>query len=215
MKHLVKKLSTLFIVAVLAVTMLLPATANAKERAIKYRSNLVVVKDPMFASFIRFPERITSYTSSNKKFTTTDLLQLDEDQYVTITPYTKASTFLSFVGKSGKIYNMNFKIVNYTNPVSKFKINSKNYAKKFKKSTEFSKEISGKQKISGKAKRGWKIVGLYYTTYNYSGKYKTKKIKNNHYVNISKKYSGYVDVTLKNKKTNAITVLTLCVGPQF
>ena len=39
MKHLVKKLSTLFIVAVLAVTMLLPATANAQERTIKYKQN--------------------------------------------------------------------------------------------------------------------------------------------------------------------------------
>ena len=42
MKHLVKKLSTLFIVAVLAVTMLLPATANAQERTIKYKQNLVL-----------------------------------------------------------------------------------------------------------------------------------------------------------------------------
>ena len=33
--------------------------------------------------------------------------------------------------------------------------------------------------------------------------------------NISKKYSGFIDATLKNKKTNAITILTLCTGPQF
>ena len=49
MKHLVKKLSTLFIVAVLAVTMLLPATANAQERTIKYKQNLVLSKENTFA----------------------------------------------------------------------------------------------------------------------------------------------------------------------
>ncbi len=74
---------------------------------------------------------------------------------------------------------------------------------------------SGKQKISIKAKKGWKVVDLHYTFYNYSGKIKTKKFKNNRSVNISKKYSGFIDATLKNKKTNAITILTLCTGPQF
>ena len=72
---------------------------------------------------------------------------------------------------------------------------------------------SGKQKISIKAKKGWKVVDLHYTFYNYSGKIKTKKFKNNRSVNISKKYSGFIDATLKNKKTNAITILTLCTGP--
>ena len=175
MKHLVKKLSTLFIVAVLAVTMLLPATANAQERTIKYKQNLVLSKENTFASNLLFPEK----------------------------------------GKSGKIYTINLTVVKYSNPVSKFKINSKNYASKFKKSSMPALTSSGKQKISIKAKKGWKVVDLHYTFYNYSGKIKTKKFKNNRSVNISKKYSGFIDATLKNKKTNAITILTLCTGPQF
>lgn len=68
---------------------------------------------------------------------------------------------------------------------------------------------------TSQAKKGWKVVDLHYTFYNYSGKIKTKKFKNNRSVNISKKYSGFIDATLKNKKTNAITILTLCTGPQF
>ena len=46
MKHLVKKLSTLFIVAVLAVTMLLPTTANAATKSaseIQYAENIIII----------------------------------------------------------------------------------------------------------------------------------------------------------------------------
>lgn len=195
MKHLVKKLSTLFIVAVLAVTMLLPATANAQERTIKYKQNLVLSKENTFASNLLFPEKVKSCTSTNKNILNPDMVALGE--------------------KSGKIYTINLTVVKYSNPVSKFKINSKNYASKFKKSSMPALTSSGKQKISIKAKKGWKVVDLHYTFYNYSGKIKTKKFKNNRSVNISKKYSGFIDATLKNKKTNAITILTLCTGPQF
>lgn len=142
------------------------------------------------------------------------MVVLDEKS-VAIYTNKAGKTELSFVGKSGKIYTINLTVVKYSNPVSKFKINSKNYASKFKKSSMPALTSSGKQKISIKAKKGWKVVDLHYTFYNYSGKIKTKKFKNNRSVNISKKYSGFIDATLKNKKTNAITILTLCTGPQF
>ena len=214
MKHLVKKLSTLFIVAVLAVTMLLPATANAQERTIKYKQNLVLSKENTFASNLLFPEKIKSCTSTNKNILNPDMVVLDEKS-VAIYTNKAGKTELSFVVKSGKIYTINLTVVKYSNPVSKFKINSKNYASKFKKSSMPALTSSGKQKISLKATKGWKVVDLHYTFYNYSGKIKTKKFKNNRSVNISKKYSGFIDATLKNKKTNAITILTLCTGPQF
>ena len=214
MKHLVKKLSTLFIVAVLAVTMLLPATANAQERTIKYKQNLVLSKENTFASNLLFPEKVKSCTSTNKNILNPDMVVLDEKS-VAIYTNKAGKTELSFVGKSGKIYTINLTVVKYSNPVSKFKIDSKNYASKFKKSSMPALTSSGKQKISIKAKKGWKVVDLHYTFYNYSGKIKTKKFKNNRSVNISKKYSGFIDATLKNKKTNAITILTLCTGPQF
>ena len=124
MKHLVKKLSTLFIVAVLAVTMLLPATANAQERTIKYKQNLVLSKENTFASNLLFPEKIKSCTSTNKNILNPDMVVLDEKS-VAIYTNKAGKTELSFVGKSGKIYTINLTVVKYSNPVSKFKINSK------------------------------------------------------------------------------------------
>ena len=214
MKHFTKKLSTLFIVAVLAITMLLPATANAQERTIKYKQNLVVSKESTYASNLLFPEKIKSCTSTNNKVLNPDMLSLGEKS---VAFYTNkpGKTQVTFTGKSGKIYIINLTVVKYTNPVSKFKINSKDYASKFKKSAMPATTLSGKQKVSIKAKKGWKVVDLHYSFYNYSGKIKTKKIKNNSYTNIFKKYSGFIDVTLKNKKTKAISILTVCCGPQF
>ena len=98
MKHLVKKLSTLFIVAVLAVTMLLPATANAQERTIKYKQNLVLSKENTFASNLLFPEKIKSCTSTNKNILNPDMVVLDEKS-VAIYTNKAGKTELSFVGK--------------------------------------------------------------------------------------------------------------------
>ena len=184
MKHLVKKLSTLFIVAVLAVTMLLPATANAQERTIKYKQNLVLSKENTFASNLLFPEKIKSCTSTNKNILNPDMVVLDEKS-VAIYTNKAGKTELSFVGKSSKIYTINLTVVKYSNPVSKFKINSKIMHLSLKIFDACFNFIR-KAKISIKAKKGWKVVDLHYTFYNYSGKIKTKKFKNNRSVNISK-----------------------------
>ena len=69
MKHLVKKLSTLFIVAVLAVTMLLPTTANAATKSaseIPYAENIILSCGTGYSTTsIRYPEKIKKITSSN------------------------------------------------------------------------------------------------------------------------------------------------------
>ena len=77
MKHLVKKLSTLFIVAVLAVTMLLPATANAQERTIKYKQNLVISKENKFDRNLLFHAKIKICNSTNKNILNPDMVLLD------------------------------------------------------------------------------------------------------------------------------------------
>ena len=80
------------------------------------------------------------------------MVVLDEKS-VAIYTNKAGKTELSFVGKSGKIYTINLTVVKYSNPVSKFKINSKNYASKFKKSSMPALTSSGKQKYLLKPKK--------------------------------------------------------------
>ena len=222
MKHLTKKLSTLFIVAVLAVTMLLPATANAAEQNLKYSANLTLTTEGSYN--IIFPEKIKKATSSNPKVF--NLINY-EDGYADDFENPKAfvinnlrkpgQTIVTFTGKSGKVYTMNLTVVKYKNPVKKFKIGSKNVASQFKKKNFgwHSIKRTQKQKISIKAKKGWKIVEMDYSDYNLNKP--VKKIKNNKYVTL-KYYSSsrndmsastIIHVKLKNKVTGAFSIISL------
>lgn len=132
MKHLVKKLSTLFIVAVLAVTMLLPTTANAATKSaseIPYAENIILSCGTGYSTTsIRYPEKIKKITSSNN-----DILDLKyfDGGYWSGNLFTfsyiaaKGTVVLTAKGKSGKQYITNLTINKYVNPVKKFKIGSK------------------------------------------------------------------------------------------
>ncbi|MBQ8986550.1 MAG: hypothetical protein IJ100_04810, partial [Lachnospiraceae bacterium] len=98
----------------------------------------------------------------------------------------------SYVTKTVKV-----KVIKFVNPVKTFKIGKKSYAKKYsgKPYYNFKKKVSGKVKI--KAKKGWKIIGIYF--YDHS-KNKNKKIKNGKKVTFSK-YDG-IQVCFKKKGKN-------------
>ncbi|MFR2368125.1 MAG: hypothetical protein ACLS8T_10595, partial [Anaerobutyricum sp.] len=184
MKHLVKKLSTLFIVAVLAVTMLLPTTANAATKSaseIPYAENIILSCGTGYSTTsIRYPEKIKKITSSNN-----DILDLKyfDGGYWSGNLFTfsyiaaKGTVVLTAKGKSGKQYITNLTINKYVNPVKKFKIGSKNLASQFKKSGDGYAKIkkTQKQKISIKTKKGWKVSSI---TYDDSRLKKPKKVKN-------------------------------------
>lgn len=220
MKHLVKKLSTLFIVAVLAVTMLLPATANAATKSaseIPYAENIILSCGAGYSTTsIRYPEKIKKITSSDN-----DILDLKyfDGGYWGGNLFTfsyiaaKGTVVLTAKGKSGKQYITNLTINKYVNPVKKFKIGSKNLASQFKKSGDGYAKIkkTQKQKISIKTKKGWKVSSI---TYDDSRLKKPKKIKNNKSVTIKKpnssdKNGSQIFVQLQNQKTGAISVLTV------
>ena len=183
MKHLVKKLSTLFIVAVLAVTMLLPATANAATKSaseIPYAENIILSCGAGYSTTsIRYPEKIKKITSSDN-----DILDLKyfDGGYWSGNLFTfsyiaaKGTVVLTAKGKSGKQYITNLTINKYVNPVKKFKIGSKNLASQFRKSGDGYAKIkkTQKQKISIKTKKGWKVSSI---TYEDSRLKKPKKVK--------------------------------------
>lgn len=220
MKHLVKKLSTLFIVAVLAVTMLLPATANAATKSaseIPYAENIILSCGAGYSTTsIRYPEKIKKITSSDN-----DILDLKyfDGGYWSRNFFTfsyiaaKGTVVLTAKGKSGKQYITNLTINKYVNPVKKFKIGSKNLASQFKKSGYGYAKIkkTQKQKISIKTKKGWKVSSI---TYDDSRLKKPKKVKNNKSITIKKpnssdKNGSQIFVQLQNQKTGAISVLTV------
>ena len=220
MKHLLKKLSTLFIVAVLAVTMLLPATANAATKSaseIPYAENIILSCGAGYlTTSIRYPEKIKKITSSDNDIL--DLKYFDGGywsgnlftfSYIA----TKGTVVLTAKGKSGKQYVTNLTIGKYVNPVKKLKIGSKNLASQFKKSSYGYAKIkkTQKQKISIKTKKGWKVSSI---TYEDSRLKKPKKVKNNKSITIKKpnsseKNGSQIFVQLQNQKTGAISVLTV------
>ena len=220
MKHLTKKLSTLFIVAVLAVTMLLPATANAATKSaseIPYAENIILSCGAGYlTTSIRYPEKIKKITSSDNDIL--DLKYFDGGywggNFFTFSYIAaKGTVVLTAKGKSGKQYITNLTINKYVNPVKKFKIGSKNLASQFKKSSYGYAKIkkTQKQKISIKTKKGWKVSSI---TYEDSRLKKPKKVKNNKSITIKKpnsseKNGSQIFVQLQNQKTGAISVLTV------
>lgn len=220
MKHFTKKLSTLFIVAVLAITMLLPATANAATRSaseIPYAPDIILSCSKDYSTTnIRYPEKIKKIISSDNDIL--DLKYMDGGYWAgnllsfSYIP-TNGKVVLTATGKSGKKYITNLTIAKYAKPVKKFKIGSSNLTSQFKKADSASMRIkrTQKQKISIKTKKGWKVRSV---TYEDSRSKKPKKVKNNKSIiikkpNSSEKNGSQIFVQLQNQKTGAISVLTV------
>lgn len=111
--------------------------------------------------------------------------------------------------KSGtKTYKMKLKVVKYKNPVAKFKLSGKNYAKKFKKSIYADvQRPNAKDKVAVKAAKGWKIKKIVHF-YVSGDKYIEKKIKNGSKVKWKTDFDSIM-VTLVNKKKGLTENITL------
>lgn len=220
MKHFSKKLSTFFIVAVLTITILLPATANAATKSaseIPYSSNITLSCSKGYSTTsIRYPEKIKKITSSDNNVL--DLKYFDggywAGNFLSFSRIpTNGKTILTATGKSGKKYITNLTITKYAKPITKFKIGSSNLTSQFKKGDIASVRIkkTQKRKISIKTKKGWKIRSITYEDYRAK---KAKTVKNNKSITIKKPNSSEMNgsqifVQLQNQKTRAISVLTV------
>lgn len=98
----------------------------------------------------------------------------------------------SYVTKTVKV-----KVVKFVYPGKVFKVGKKSFVKKYKGKPYYyvSKKLSGKVKV--KAKKGWKVDGIYFYD---SSKDKSKKIKNGKKVKFDKYDS--LSVCFKKKGTN-------------
>lgn len=104
--------------------------------------------------------------SSNKKIATVKVLrdEFEGEYYFRVTPKKKGSATITMTATvDGKkvVEKTKVKIVNYQNPAASFKINSKDYAKKFKNHDESSAvgELvrNKKLKVSCKPAKGWTV----------------------------------------------------------
>lgn len=106
------------------------------------------------------------------------------------------------VTQGGKTYEKKckYKILQYKNPLKSLKIGGKNYNSAFDSATDFMlKGVKGKQKISVKVGKGYKLSRIY--TYK---KGEQVAIKNGSKINLSKTTAFYIEI--KNKKKNTITL---------
>lgn len=97
------------------------------------------------------------------------------------------------------------KVVKYKNPIVSFKLNTKDYASKFKATAGVytTKKSPGKYKISCKAATGWKIkkiIGIRIKSEDDTDIGEYKNVKNNSIVNIKKGQAFDICVELYNKK---------------
>ena len=140
--------------------------------------------------------------------------------------YSEVKALLADIGKKGtttltvkiktkkgtKTYKGKLKVVAYKNPVSKFKLGSKDLAKKFKSDTYYDyNESKKKTKVSIKAKKGWKVKKITYGYWSTSkDKWVEKKLKNNSSFTL-KEDGGQLVVYLYKKSNNQTE--TLIVTP--
>ncbi len=137
-----------------------------------------------------------------------------DKQGITVNPKKAGTTTLKITVKNGsktKTHSIKLKIYKYENPLSSFKISSKQYKNDFKTST-FSHTTKPKKtknvKLNVKAKKGYEITSIRYTYYKADGTTVTKTLKNGKNFKLYNK-KGYVTVGYKNKSTGYVTSLLL------
>ena len=145
---------------------------------------------------------ITKVKSSNKKVVA--VTQSGEFKAMFQMQFKKAGKAKVTFKYKGKSYTMNVVVAKYTNPVKTYKIGSKNYASKFKKSPFYfagGKVLKGK--VTVKAATGWKFKHFEY--------YKNGKLKTAKSYKLSGN-EGQVTAVLQHKKSGALVYVSVFAG---
>lgn len=125
-----------------------------------------------------------------------------EDAWINLNKKATGTTYVSgeiwWDNKLVKKFSVKLVVYKYINPFKTFKINKKNYAKKFNKSKYPSKKLKKgkKYKFAYKIKKGFKLS---YCDF-YNGK-KYKALKKKSTIKLTKKYKyPYISISVYNKK---------------
>lgn len=200
-----KLLAALFCMLVLTITNLAiaPATVQAAGK-LKFAKSITLMKGQEVGyGIMNFAktDKVVKVKSSNKKVVSVKSEKSPEGYDYTINMKAKkagtSTITLTVKRKSGKRYTFKTKVrvYNYANPLKKCTFGETDYTKRFDKnySTNVPLKTAKTEKINAVAKKGYKIIGIYYGTY---GDGTQKKIKNGSTITLDDMH--YVRIDYKN-----------------
>ena len=144
--------------------------------------------------------KITKVSSSNKKVAAVSVV----DNTVRIKPLKAGTSTIKVTVKTGRIlttFTSNLTVYKWSNPVSSYKIGSKQLKSKFKNTNVYNYKLGNKRTLdfNVKAKTGWKITS--FTYYDKNGNSKS-------YLNSTKQImpekGGSVQINFTSQKTGLI-----------
>ena len=147
-------------------------------------------------------KKISAAKSSNKKVATVKVKTYDNGMTSLLVTKKKAGTTKITYKLDGKKKTVKLKVVKWKNPVKTFKVGSKNYASKFKKSagSHAASSVAGKT-VKVEAASGWKVKRI--VAYTNNG---VKIVRNGKKTPAD---TGQVVVALKNTKTKAVETVAV------
>lgn len=214
MKKAVKRLLVLFLALTFIVTDLAVAPVTAQAAGtLKFTKSVALMKGEEIGygiiNSVR-SDKVLGLKSSNTSVVSVKKMPFLGDYTITLKAKKAGTSIVSFKvrRKNGKTYSFKSKVTvhNYTNPLNVCKFGRKDYKKSFDKKTmvPVAKGYSRKAKVCITAKKGYKIVAIYYSEH---GTGRQRKIKNGSTVILDGEH--YLQILYKNTSKNYVSSVYL------
>ena len=214
MKKAVKRLLVLFLALTFIVTDLVAAPVTTQAAgALRFQKTITLMKNDQVGygiiNSVR-SDQVVGLKSSNTSVVSVKKMPFLDDYTLTLKAKKTGTSIISFKvkRKNGKTYSFKSKVTvhNYSNPLNVCKFGRKDYKKSFDKKTmvPVAKGYSRKAKVCITAKKGYKIVAIYYSEH---GTGKQRKIKNGSTITLDG--SHYLQIMYKNTSKNYVSAVYL------
>ena len=214
MKKTVKRLLVLFLALTFIVTDLVAAPVTTQAAgALRFQKTITLMKNDQVGygiiNSVRSDQDV-GLKSSNTSVVSVKKMPFLDDYTLTLKAKKTGTSIISFKvkRKNGKTYSFKSKVTvhNYSNPLNVCKFGRKDYKKSFDKKTmvPVAKGYSRKAKVCITAKKGYKIVAIYYSEH---GTGRQRKIKNGSTVILDGEH--YLQILYKNTSKNYVSSVYL------
>ena len=214
MKKTVKRLLVLFLALTFIVTDLVAAPVTTQAAgALRFQKTITLMKNDQVGygiiNSVR-SDQVVGLKSSNTSVVSVKRERFLADYTITLKAKKAGTSTVSFKvkRKNGKTYSFKSKVTvhNYSNPLNVCKFGRKDYKKSFDKKTmvPVAKGYSRKAKVCITAKKGYKIVAIYYSEH---GTGRQRKIKNGSTVILDGEH--YLQILYKNTSKNYVSSVYL------
>ena len=214
MKKTVKRLLVLFLALTFIVTDLVAAPVTTQAAgALRFQKTITLMKNDQVGygiiNSVR-SDQVVGLKSSNTSVVSVKKMPFLDDYTLTLKAKKTGTSIISFKvkRKNGKTYSFKSKVTvhNYSNPLNVCKFGRKDYKKSFDKKTmvPVAKGYPRKAKVCITAKKGYKIVAIYYSEH---GTGRQRKIKNGSTVTLDGEH--YLQILYKNTSKNYVSSVYL------